>query len=99
MSERSWVLHEPLSSGQQGKMLCFVQMTGIGPMASDDPLEWARFSSEAAARQCPAVLHSLTFYEPRLASELPGVAVLQKLSSLGLLTAVPPTHPEKGGWA
>lgn len=70
--EDAYVLHEPVSSERVGKTLCFVQMTGIGPMSSEDPAKWARFGSEAEAQECPAVLHSLTFYEPRpLAEVLP----------------------------
>lgn len=67
-----YVLHEPFSSESQGKMLCFAGMTGIGPMTSPDPDEWVRFDSKEAALRCPAVYHSLTFFEPQLESEVAG---------------------------
>jgi hypothetical protein len=67
----SYVLYEPFSSERQGKTLCFAGMTGIGPMASNDPDEWERFDSKEAAARCPAVYLSLTFYEPRLEDDLP----------------------------
>lgn len=70
MADESYVLYEPLASENQGLTLCFVQMTSIGPMTSEDPAEWARFPSEGAALQSPAFYHALTCYEPRLASEL-----------------------------
>lgn len=66
----TYVLYEPFSSGRQGKRFCFAEVTGIGPRMSADPKEWARFDSRDAALRSPAALHAMTFYEPRLLSEI-----------------------------
>lgn len=60
----SFVLKETLASEQRGKPIYFRFMTDIGPCCTDDVREASRFRTAAAARQSPAWLHPLCFFEP-----------------------------------
>jgi hypothetical protein len=59
----SFVLVETLASERQGKTLWFKQMTGIGPATTADVEERAVFETKEAALECPAMFHSLSFFE------------------------------------
>jgi len=62
--ETVFVLKEALASEKRGKPVWFRFMTVIGPCSTQDIEERAEFPSLEAALRSPAVLHSLTFYEP-----------------------------------
>ena len=64
------MLYAPIASKSCKKPICFARMTGIGPMTSADPAEWATYSTEAAARQSSAMLHPLTVLEVRPIGDL-----------------------------
>lgn len=59
----TYVLVETLASKRHGRTLWFAQMTGIGPATTASPDERVEFETEAAARECPAMWHPLSFFE------------------------------------
>ncbi len=66
-----WVLVETLSSRQRGRPVYFLAWTGIGPAATENLAEAARFASQADAARNPACSHFLSFYEPLELESLP----------------------------
>jgi hypothetical protein len=61
MAQKVFVLRE--ATKERKKPLWFCQMTGIGPMTTDDPTERAEFETREEALRCPCWQHSLTFWE------------------------------------
>lgn len=64
-AEPVWVLEEELATKREGEPIRFARMVMIGPMSSNEPQEWATFSSEQEAMQSPAYLHALSCFEPK----------------------------------
>lgn len=60
-----WVLKATYRSGpHEGQPMYFREWTGIGPSATPDLAEAARFATQQEACQSPAFSHWSSFYEP-----------------------------------
>lgn len=59
-----FALKETVASKRRGEDVWFKMMTEIGPSCTSDPNERAIFATEEEALRSPAMLFSLTFFDP-----------------------------------
>lgn len=62
--KKEFVLVDTLQEKRGEAFKYFKQMTGIGPMNTDDISQAEKFSSKQEAYQSPAYAHSMCFFEP-----------------------------------
>jgi hypothetical protein len=65
MSDENWVLYEDFASEKRGKPVYLKCMTGIGPCTTTSLEDAQKFNSKDEALVHPAMLHMLSFFEPR----------------------------------
>ncbi len=59
-----YLLIEELATKRAKKPVYYAGQTAIGPMCTRDLAEAETFDSLESAQQCPAMLHTLSFFKP-----------------------------------
>lgn len=59
-----YVLQDSLATKQRGRPVYLNKITGIGPAYTEDLDKAEKFDSADDARQSPAYVHAMCFFEP-----------------------------------